>query len=171
MKKSSSSTDRSREVSNKADHKPLTDQFDVSASPSPAPPRPKLTAPLCGRNSSAGLRDRKQFSTRPHFVSGRISGNGGGKRSTGGRLGLYRGESGGNRSHQNRHHGEKSQAGGAGASESVVEWGPQLTGEEALGWLLRAAKARAAAPLSRQGKIGTLVVRRGGGGEGWELRG
>ena len=43
-------------------------------------------------------------STLPHFARGRVSGSGGGKRASGGLLGLCGGESGGNRSHQNRHH-------------------------------------------------------------------
>lgn len=94
-------------------------QFDVS----PAPKDPagfRLQAPRFGRNSRADAGPEVAF-TRPHFIRGRTSGGGGGKRSAGGRLGLGRRESGGNRSHQNRHHGEEAQAGGAGTSESVVE--------------------------------------------------
>lgn len=149
-------------------------QFDVS----PAPKDPagfRLKAPRFGRNSRADAGPEVAF-TRPHFIRGRTSGGGGGKRSAGGLLGLGRRESGGNRSHQNRHHGEEAQAGGAGTSESVVESRPRLIGSwrgggEVVGWPLMAAKARAAAAPSRRGRPGPRpfggVGERKAGTEGW----
>lgn len=125
----------------------------MTLAPPQAPAASALTAQRFCRNSRADAGPEVAF-TRPHFIRGRTSGSGGGKRAAGGRLGLCRKESGGNRSHQNRHHGEEAQASGAGTSESVVEWGPRLTRGEIVGWPLMAVKARAAAAPSGQGRPG-----------------